>query len=88
MWGGYFYPRLLISISTLGKQRTVCGSGWRLLMGRLHVLTLANERYGNFSPTIRPNPIDGLQASLLLKLEKLDWGSILDNKSDGHPRRG
>ena len=28
------------------------------------------------------------QVSLLIKLEKLDWGSILDNKSDGHARRG
>jgi len=35
---------------------------------------------------IRRNPIDGFQASLLIKLEKLDWGSILDNKSDGHAR--
>jgi len=33
-----------------------------------------------FSPTIRYNPIDGFQASLLIKLQKLDWGSILDNK--------
>jgi hypothetical protein len=31
-------------------------------------------------------PIDGLQTSLLIKLEKLDWGSVLDNKSDGHAR--
>jgi len=30
--------------------------------------------------------IDGFQASLLIKLEKLDWGSILDNESDGHAR--
>ncbi len=35
---------------------------------------------------IRHNPIDGCQASLLIKLEKLDWDSILDNKSDGHAR--
>jgi hypothetical protein len=28
----------------------------------------------------------GLQASLLIKLEKFDRGSILDNKSDGHTR--
>jgi len=40
----------------------------------------------DFSPTIRHNPIDGFQASLLIKLEKLDWGSILDNKSDAHAR--
>ncbi len=32
------------------------------------------------------NPIEDFQTSLLLKLEKLDWGSILDNKSDGHAR--
>ena len=38
----------------------------------------------SISPTIRHNPIHGFQASLLIKLEKLDWGSILDNKSDGH----
>ena len=35
---------------------------------------------------IRRNRIDGSQTSLLIKLEKLDWGSILDNKSDGHAR--
>ncbi len=38
------------------------------------------------SPMIRHNPTDGFQASLLIKLEKLDWGSILDNKSHGHAR--
>jgi hypothetical protein len=27
--------------------------------------------------------IESFRASLLIKLEKLDWGSILDNKSDG-----
>jgi hypothetical protein len=32
------------------------------------------------------DPIDDFQASFLFKLEKLDWGSILDNKSDGHAR--
>ena len=31
-------------------------------------------------------PLDGLQASLLIELEKLDWGSILDNKGDSHAR--
>jgi hypothetical protein len=26
--------------------------------------------------------------SLLRKLEEFDWGAILDNKGDGHARRG
>jgi hypothetical protein len=43
-----------------------------------------NECNRDFSPTIRHNPTDSFQTSLLFKLEKLDWGSILDNKSDGH----
>ena len=34
----------------------------------------------------RHDRIAGFQASLLIKLEKLDWGSILDNESDGHAR--
>ena len=33
-----------------------------------------------------PNHIDQFQVLLLIELEKLDWGSILDNKSDGHAR--
>jgi hypothetical protein len=49
-----------------------------------NTLAGVNERDRDFSQTIRRNPIDGFQASLLIKLEKLDWGSILDNKSDGH----
>ena len=49
-----------------------------------HELPGPAKRNGDFSPMIRRNPIDGFQASLLIKLEKLDWGSILDNKSDGH----
>jgi hypothetical protein len=36
----------------------------------------------------RHDSIDGFQTSLLIELEELDWGSILDNKSDGHARRG
>jgi hypothetical protein len=36
-----------------------------------------------FRQGLRHNPIEGFQVSLLIKLEKLDWGSILDNKSDG-----
>jgi hypothetical protein len=41
-----------------------------------------------FIKGIRHNPVDDFQPSLLIiiKLEKLDWGSILDNKSDGHAR--
>jgi hypothetical protein len=34
------------------------------------------------------DPTEGFQTSLLIELEELDWGSILDNKSDGHARRG
>jgi len=34
----------------------------------------------------RHNPFDDSQASLFVKLEKLDWGVILDNKSDGYTR--
>jgi hypothetical protein len=34
---------------------------------------------------IHHNPIDGFQASLLIKLERLDWGSILDNKATVTP---
>jgi len=49
-------------------------------------VTAARKGSNGFSPTIRHNPIDGFQASLLIKLEKLDWGSMLDNKSDGHAR--
>jgi hypothetical protein len=45
---------------------------------------------GIFLQRVRHNPNDGFQVSLLIKLlielEKLDWGSILDNKSDGHAR--
>jgi hypothetical protein len=31
-------------------------------------------------------PFDGFQALPLINLKKRDWGSILDNKSDGHRR--
>jgi hypothetical protein len=31
-------------------------------------------------------PVTVFQASLFIELEKLDWGSVLDNKSDGHAR--
>ena len=48
--------------------------------------TVANKYNGDLSPTIRHNPIDGFQASLLIELQKLDWGPILDNKSDGNAR--
>ena len=55
-----------------------------LVISSFQRLTLS--RLGDFSPTIRHNPLTGFQASLLIKLEKLDWSSILDNKSNGHAR--
>jgi hypothetical protein len=47
---------------------------------------IAIYRRRSNDPAVRENPSDGFQVSLLIKLEKLDWGSILDNKSDGHAR--
>jgi hypothetical protein len=53
---------------------------------RLFASGPGRERNRDLTPSIRHNPIDSIQASLLIKLEKLDWSSILDNKSDGHAR--
>jgi len=47
--------------------------------GRMSVIAIFRQRSAT-------TPLTGFQASLLIKLEKLDWGSILDNKSDGHAR--
>ena len=47
------------------------------------LLVLLQQRFFVDDP---PDPIDGFQTSLLIKLEKFNWGSILDNKSDGHAR--
>jgi hypothetical protein len=76
------------------ELRSHCGCDYVMLTSNSEVkccnqaMSLIDSRKRNrdFSPTIRHNPIDGFQASLLIKLEKLDWGSILDNKSDGHAR--
>jgi len=44
---------------------------------------VVSEHYRRFSPTIQQNPVTVFKR-LFIKLERLDWGSILDNKSDGH----
>jgi len=72
-------PTILVGVSGL---LDCCNQAFRLKTP----LDGVNECYQDLSPTIRHNPIDGFQVSLLIKLQKLDWGSILDNKSDGHAR--
>jgi hypothetical protein len=48
--------------------------------------TSSTETVEKTTPTNEKRTPRFFQPSLLIELEKLDWGSVLDNKSDGHAR--